>query len=95
MGVTKVSKARPLTGSAVIGQCVTYGPTGMPDVRVLVDEGGRRVWCPGRVHSQVKAEDAGWLFTVDYLVAGRSKTDTFPAQRVRGEAVAPFISQGR
>ncbi len=95
MSVTRSSTVRPPPRPDAIGQCVTYGPTGMPDVMVLVDQAGGRVWCPGRVHKQVYFERAGWVFTVDYLVAGRSKTDTFPAQRVRGEAVTRYISPGQ
>ena len=91
MGITRSSTVAPRRDA--VGQCVTYGPTGMPDVMVQVDDGGRRVWCPGRVHMQVQHENAGWVFTVDYFMAGRLKTDTFPAQRVRGDAVMPYAGR--
>jgi hypothetical protein len=71
---------------------VTYGRTGMPDVMVLVDEAGGGVWCPGRVQMQVHHENSGWVFTVGYLVAGQWTIGTFPASRVRGEAVTRFLS---
>ena len=94
MGVTRSSTATAQRGRDAFGQCITYGPTGMPDVMVLVDEPEGRVWRPGRVRMQMQLQDAGWVFSVGYFVGGRLKTDTFPAQRVRGEAVVRFIDRG-
>jgi hypothetical protein len=62
---------------------------------VLVEEAGHGVWCPGRVHVQRQLADAGWVFTVDYILAGRSRTETLPARRVRGEAVTRFLGHQR
>ena len=94
MAITE-SPTVALPGRDAYGQCVTYGPHGMPDVMVLVDTAGQRSWCPGRVRMQVQLDNAGWVFTVDYFVAGRVETDRFPAQRVRGDAVAQFVAAGR
>jgi len=93
MSVRTADTAAPSPSAVVVRQCVTYGPTGMPDVMVLVDEAGREVWCPGRVHLQQQVERAGWVFTVDYVLAGQSRTGQFPARRVRGDAVSRFLAR--
>jgi hypothetical protein len=79
---------RPQQTRDVFAECVTYGPTGMPEVLVLVDDKGQPHWCPGRVHMRTRREQDGWFVTVDYSLDGRSLTDTVPAHRVRQLASA-------